>query len=173
MSGGHGRAAVELCVAKPLESCPRENVLLTRWAFSTLADSYSSFCLQPPGDTIPRAGIVDALSVGCVPVLFHPAQQKLWPRHWNASQASLLFDWSGTRGNASQVLQDLMALSPERVQQLRRAATAAAQTMYYRGELGDPNRKDAVDLLVRTLTSPSTWPRMSAERGSARRPKKL
>ena len=78
-----------------------------------------------------------------------------------------------TRGNASQVLQHLMALPPERVQQLRRAARAAAQTMYYRGELGDPNRKDAVDLLVRTLTSPSTWPPISAERGKVRGSQKL
>ena len=125
---------------------------------SLRADSYSHFCLQPPGDTIPRAGIVDALSVGCVPVLFHPAQQALWPRHWNASQASLLFDWSRKRGNASEVLQQLLALPPERVEQLHRAAVAAAQAMYYRGELGDENAEDAVDVLVRTLTSPSRWP---------------
>ena len=36
------------------------------------------FCLQPPGDTMPRSGIVDAVSVGCIPVLFHPAQLDLW-----------------------------------------------------------------------------------------------
>ena len=36
--------------------------------------SRAVFCLHPPGDTMPRSGIVDALSVGCIPVLFHRAQ---------------------------------------------------------------------------------------------------
>ena len=27
-------------------------------------------------------GIIDALSVGCVPVLFHPRQAELWQHHW-------------------------------------------------------------------------------------------
>ena len=44
--------------------------------------SHADFCLQPPGDTLPRPGILDALSTGCVPVLFHPFQATLWPRHW-------------------------------------------------------------------------------------------
>ncbi len=45
----------------------------------------SDFCLQPPGDTLPRPGIIDALSVGCVPVLFHPRQAELWPHHWRGA----------------------------------------------------------------------------------------
>ena len=36
--------------------------------------SDADFCLQPPGDTLPRPGIMDAISVGCVPVRFHPAR---------------------------------------------------------------------------------------------------
>ena len=51
----------------------------------------ADFCLQPPGDTLPRPGVMDAISVGCVPVLFHPMQQTLWPKHWNATGSSLLF----------------------------------------------------------------------------------
>ena len=133
LSGGHARGAVEL--------------------YST-----SHFCLQPPGDTIPRAGIVDALSVGCIPVLFHPAQQQLWPHHWNASQASVLFDWSATRGNASEVMQTLLAMPRERVESLQRAAAEAARSMYYRGNLGPPNERDAVDVLVDVLVSRSPFP---------------
>ena len=39
--------------------------------------------------------MIDSLSVGCVPVLFHPAQATLWPLHWpNANRSSLLFDWT-------------------------------------------------------------------------------
>ena len=47
----------------------------------------SVFCLQPPGDSIARAGIIDALSVGCIPVLFHRAQAALWP--WSGSGLGL------------------------------------------------------------------------------------
>ena len=35
----------------------------------------ATFCLQPGGDTITRKSIVDALLLGCVPVLFHPGQR--------------------------------------------------------------------------------------------------
>ena len=38
----------------------------------------SDFCLMPPGDTLARQGIVDAIAVGCVPVFFHPGQLSLW-----------------------------------------------------------------------------------------------
>ena len=132
LGGGHARGAVEL--------------------YST-----SHFCLQPPGDTLPRAGIVDALSVGCIPVFFHPAQQQLWQHHWNASQASVLFDWSITRGNASEVMQTLLAMPPERVESLHRAAAEAARSMYYRGELDERNKTDAVDVLVDVLVSGSPF----------------
>lgn len=127
LSGGHGRGAVEL--------------------YAT-----STFCLQPPGDTIPRAGIVDALSVGCVPVLFHPAQQRLWPCYWTASKASVLFDWtSSPRPNATNMLQTLLAMPPDEVERLRSAGADAAQRMHYRGKLGIPGQTDAIDALVRTL----------------------
>ena len=40
----------------------------------------STFCLQPLGDGPTRAGIIEALLLGCIPVLFHPAQLQ-WPLH--------------------------------------------------------------------------------------------
>ena len=54
----------------------------------------STFCLQPWGDGPTRAGIIDALLLGCIPVLFHASQQAQWPRHWGswARNASLLID---------------------------------------------------------------------------------
>ena len=158
------RASARAC-SSPLEEATREarSSSVMRDAFESWpplaradacrahADSTARFCLQPPGDTIPRAGIVDALSVGCIPVFFHPQQQRLWPRHWNASQASLLFDWSTIRGNASQVLHTLLAMPAERVGALHRAAADAARNMYYRGEVGERRSRDAVDVLVDVL----------------------
>ena len=42
----------------------------------------ASFALQPAGDDPARKGIIDSLTSGCVPVLFHPDQSALWPEHW-------------------------------------------------------------------------------------------
>lgn len=41
----------------------------------------SVFCLQPTGDSISRKGMVDSILLGCIPVLFHMDQKKLWPWH--------------------------------------------------------------------------------------------
>ena len=58
----------------------------------------SDFCLQPPGDTLPRPGIIDALTTGCIPVLFHPGQATLWPEHFHAHRgtppSAVLIDWT-------------------------------------------------------------------------------
>ena len=40
--------------------------------------------LQPIGDSCGRKGIVDALLVGCIPVLFHECQRHLWQLNWGA-----------------------------------------------------------------------------------------
>ena len=43
----------------------------------------ADFCVNPPGASAGRRGIVDALVAGCVPVLFHhePDEGTVWP--WN------------------------------------------------------------------------------------------
>ena len=48
----------------------------------------ATFCLQPPGDAISRKGVVDALLLGCIPVLLHAGQGAQWPWHWGAWQAN-------------------------------------------------------------------------------------
>lgn len=110
----------------------------------------STFCLQPPGDTIVRTGIVDALSVGCIPVLFHPAQSALWPHFWRSPR--MLFDWKELKApsaeNASDVLQTLLALPDQRVSDLQRDVASAARRTFYRGERGSANESDAVDVFV-------------------------
>ena len=71
----------------------------------------------------------------------------------------MLFDWSTARGNASEVMQTLLAMPHERVESLQRAAAEAARSMYYRGDLGAPNERDAVDVLVDVLVSRSSFAR--------------
>jgi hypothetical protein len=120
--------------------------------------SRSVFCLQPPGDTITRSGIVDAISVGCIPVLFHPAQLKLWPWHWNASQVAMFFDFTRPRRNATATLSALAALPEEQVSRMQASVRDVARRLYYRGELGrprpsEPYQRDAIDVLVDGLST--------------------
>ena len=133
-------------------------------------------------DTLPRPGIIDALTTGCVPILFHPGQASLWPSHWTAHAASppsaALFDLTdgvprprlrdreharyATRAQAA--LTSLLDLPLERLEELRRGvATAASRVVYTRrsaegtsGASSDTpaaSEADAVDLLVESMRS--------------------
>lgn len=116
----------------------------------------SIFCLQPPGDTLVRTGIVDAISVGCIPVFFHAAQRRLWPQYWHAPAASVLFDWSQqgaslSPANATSALRALIDIPDETVLSLQAAAGYAARRIFYRGEIGPVAQSDATDVLVESL----------------------
>ena len=135
----------------------------------------SVFCLQPPGDVVARGGIVDAISVGCIPVFLHPAQQQLWPLHWKATRASVLIDWTNLanrnatattigrekigREAADKLLHRLLFMPQAEVLRLQRGVAVATRRMHYRTRqqnesvevaLGSP--PDAVDVLVKGIT---------------------
>jgi hypothetical protein len=119
------------------------------------------FCVQPPGDTVARAAIIDAVSVGCVPVLLHPAQLRLWPWHWDAALTSYHEDWTQpTERNASRLMRRLLSMSPVRVQKLQRAVHAAADRLVYSREnlqsRAAASHPDATELLVRGILSGSS-----------------
>lgn len=117
----------------------------------------SVFCLQPPGDSFARPGIVDAVSVGCIPVLFHQAQAELWPWHWDASEAAVTYDWADpSQRSGEAVMKSLLALPEQRVQALQRGLARAASRLVYRGESGasasaETEGNDAFETLVRGL----------------------
>ena len=129
----------------------------------------ADFCLQPPGNTLPRPSVVDAISVGCVPVVFHPSQRTLWPAHWrDPENSSLLFDFTGGAprprirdpkvyaAQAASALQALLSVSPHELERLRRgvAAAAAPRLVYGLGDGGaSPSAAapDAVDVLVESM----------------------
>lgn len=67
----------QLCVDSPLDC-----ITATDRVQSTLAKINATFCLEPPGLTPGRSSIVTALLLGCIPVLFAPEQDLLWPLHW-------------------------------------------------------------------------------------------
>ena len=131
------------------------------------------FCLSPPGDTVARAAIADALAVGCVPVIFHPAQRRLWPWHWDAASASVFAEgWAGSSGGgdehgdeagslarrAAALMQQLLSMPPARELALRRAGARVAASMVYAGEQHAAQTEDAIEVLVRGLAAGRTVP---------------
>ena len=90
-------------------------------------------------------------------MLFHPAQAALWPQHWRAANASLLYDWTKTTpiggDDATAVLRALIAMPEARVRALQAGVADAARRTFYRGALGPAEQPDAVDTLVGTLLS--------------------
>ena len=122
----------------------------------------AAFCLQPPGDTLPRPGIIDALSVGCVPVLFHPGQRTLWPAHWDGG-AAVGLDWADgaarPRGRdhrayaarANGALASLLSMPAAQLREVQaKVHSAAARLVYADGasQPQQPPQTDAVDVLV-------------------------
>ena len=118
-------------------------------------------------------GIIDALSVGCVPVLFHPRQAELWPDHWrDANASSVTFDWTGgaprprLRDHAAYAARTAAALRalattpPARLRALQRGVAAAAATLVYSSAAGAAPwaAGDAVDALARQLRALRTPP---------------
>lgn len=127
----------------------------------------ATFCLQPPGDMLARPGILDALSVGCIPVFLHPLQQALWRAFWNASAASVLLDWTSfgnspasyplpppSAAAAAASLASLRHISTERVERMRAAGRAALPKLLYARSEAEARAEphgDAFDAVMRAV----------------------
>lgn len=90
---GHPRAHAlrEHLVAKCREYGDATCRLVSRYQMddgNTLLEAFRSkresiFCLEPPGFGDHRKSQVDALTLGCIPVLFTPSTDaSIWPLHW-------------------------------------------------------------------------------------------
>lgn len=114
----------------------------------------ATFCLQPPGDTPSRKGLVDAIALGCVPVLFVPAQARLWP--WHVGRWEELSVMLSPR--EPDVLGRLRELDTKRVARLRAAVARAAEQLVYAPHGGTD---DAIEVALagawRLASSPARW----------------
>ena len=57
-----------------------------------MAQAAPVFCLEPPGMARIRKGVIDAILLGCIPILFITTDEftKLWPLHCDVGS------WGGT-----------------------------------------------------------------------------
>ncbi|KAL1521090.1 hypothetical protein AB1Y20_022644 [Prymnesium parvum] len=128
--------------------------------------SQSVFCLQPPGDTLGRTAIAEAVAAGCIPVFFHPLQQELFQVHWDAKSQSILYDWTAVpreelSSRAQIMMTDLGAYSEARIAKMQRELLQLAPGFVYSrppAPLPQTLRRsrinldaDAVDVLVTNL----------------------
>jgi hypothetical protein len=120
----------------------------------------STFCLTPPGDTPTRRGFVEALLMGCIPVVFDERTRSSMP--WYLSEAQLaqttvLLDADSLGRDMSELEVRLQALWPQ-VPAMRLAIAAIATSLQY--AYADPSEKehsevgpDALDVALYRMTS--------------------
>lgn len=122
----------------------------------------ATFCLQPGGDTVSRKSIVDAVLLGCIPVLFHAGQRRLWPAHWGGwvANATVLLDGAAVASGRRDAVQQLMQVRPRHVRSMQEAIARHAHTMQYAAVdtslLTVTPAVDAFDILLRAAHARAT-----------------
>ena len=93
----------------------------------------SVFCLQPVGDGVSRAAMVDAVLLGCIPVLFHPGQRKQWPWHWAgwAQQATVELDMASVISGKLNVVEALQNISTAAISDMQRTIASHGHCLHY------------------------------------------
>ena len=136
------RALVRSCEAHP-RHCryippepPRSGIGDQSWHQIAALYWNSTFCVMPPGDTITRKAVVDAVLLGCIPVLFHPGQAWQWPWHWGSwvANATVSLDWRRvTAGGAGgdDLVRTLRAIPRSRVELMRRTIADHAHQLQW------------------------------------------
>lgn len=103
----------------------------------------ASLCLQPPGDSVTRRGVIDAILLGCLPVLFHEGQASQWPWH---------FDWAHNASivvtNHTGVLAQLRNIPRVTLERKHRILRKNAWKLVYRLNAG---KEDALSIILNKL----------------------
>lgn len=118
---------------------------------STAAMLQATFCIEPIGDTTSRKGMVDAIVLGCIPVVFSRTQQRLWPWHVPWQHMSVLLD-----PDEPDVIGKLEAVPAATVQRMRTILAQVAQRLTY-SPLGQPKSGDAVETLLHAVWRNAAW----------------
>lgn len=105
--------------------------------------------------------VIDALLLGCIPVLFHPGQQWQWPWHWGAwaANATVLLDWrrvtrGGDAADSEDLVRTLRAIPDARVDAMRAVIAQHAHQLQWStvdsaGLLAPVSEGDAFDVTLR------------------------
>ena len=113
--------------------------------------SRATFCLMPSGDWPSRVpAMVDAMATGCIPVLFHPEQLRLWPSHvpdWDAIAVYVHFE--AVLNGSVDVLTVLDTLPDAEVRRRREGLHRLMPKLVYAPAAGaEGEGHDAFDILL-------------------------
>jgi len=116
----------------------------------------SVFCLMPSGDSATRKATLDALLLGCIPVLFHRSQLNQWLWHWGGwvSNATVFIESQKVVDNITDPIEALAAIPVERVRLMQQTLAENAHRMHYAyGDGGNRTLQDgdAFDVTLRAL----------------------
>ena len=91
------------------------------------------FCLQPIGDGVSRAGIIDSVLLGCIPVLFHPGQQLQWPWHWGSwvHRATVTLDMDRVVNGTLDPVEALAAIPADRIASMQATIAKYGHCLHY------------------------------------------
>ena len=109
------------------------------------------------GDSVTRKAVVDALLLGCIPVLFHPGQAVQWPWHWAAwnRNATVMLSADSVIAGRLNPLEVLEAFPPSEISAMRGIIAREAHAMHYAATDSSaldhllPAPHDAFDLALR------------------------
>lgn len=102
----------------------------------------STFCLMPVGDACTRKATMDALLLGCIPVIFHPCQALQWPWHWGGwvRDATVFVDLNDVTDAAGKdgfdVVETLRRMPASQVARMQRIIATHAHCVHYRKPFG-------------------------------------
>lgn len=124
----HGPTVCELVHA---ESMAGEGAIVHALA----AKRRARFCLEPPGFGDERKAIADALSLGCIPVLFMPATdaylwQHNWPDAWKA-RSMVQLDAQQVISGAQDAVRALERIPEQQVASMQQSIAQSVHTLHY------------------------------------------
>lgn len=147
--------------------------LLSAWSIK----NKSVFCLEPGGYAVVRPGMIDALALGCIPVLFLPrtgdrvvrsgavrgwryvAYQELAPAHWGPwlSDSSVVVDQARFLSGDLDLVAHLRSISVERIKLMQATIQRFVGTVTYH-ESEAFQGGDAIDITLSSLAFPQQFP---------------
>ena len=108
----------------------------------------AKFCFAPRGDTASAKRLYESIAAGCIPIIISDKLKLPYQRQMDWSLMSLRYTEQAVAADPRRVLRDVMAMPPERVEQMRRNVLAVRPMFLWHT---DKTRKSAVDYVIHEL----------------------
>lgn len=140
----HGDTGVRHKIVSDCRHMPNQTCLVQGYAVgrSLMSKRGADFCLEPAGDTPFRKSFTDSVSLGCIPVLFHPmsdqASDWLWD-DWKEAGRVLVPRDAYLRGEVSLDTLLIDSMPPDLLRQMKQVLShnARRMTISYEDDPGD------------------------------------